>query len=238
LQAATPPGNLAGTWEVVQVAVDHRDQPHWLYFPGDPRLLGRIVSISASKIRIDNDSRDCESPSITALPKTGLQQFVGQRFPRGPQPGTPVRPRLADFELAMADAAVRPDQIACNNGAAEWNGAWFISVASGRLLTNYDNSGVVLVLERRSAASPIKPSFTCAKARSAAEQAICTSATLAGYDRSVAAAYRRAVSLAGDEAGGIHLEQTHWLTNRNACGNDAECLARSMRERTDQLMQE
>lgn len=238
VQAATPPAALAGTWEVVQVAVDRGDQPHWLYFPEDPRLLGRMVSIGVSEISIDNDSRDCQSPSVTALPKAGLQKFIGQRLPRPPQVGTRVHPTLADFKLAMADAAVLPEKIVCNNEAAEWNGAWIIPVAPDRLLTNYDNSGFVLVLERRNTASLIKPSFPCANARSAVEQVICTSATLAGYDRSVAAAYRRALSLAGDEAADVRLEQTRWLATRNACGSDAGCLAKSMRERTDQLMEQ
>jgi hypothetical protein len=238
LQAATPPNTLAGTWEVVHVAVDHGDQPHWLYFPEDPRLLGRLVSISASELSIDNDSRVCRSPSITALPKAGLQKFIGQRFPRPPQEGTPMQPTLADFELAIADASVVPEQIGCSNEASEWQGAWIVPVAPERLLTNYDNSGFVLVLERRNGPGLIKPSFACAKARSAVEQAICSSATLAGYDRSVAAAYRRALSLAGDESADVRQEQTRWLASRNACGSDAACLAKSMRERTAQLMQQ
>ncbi|MFC5438027.1 lysozyme inhibitor LprI family protein [Rhodanobacter umsongensis] len=237
-QATTPLAALTGTWEVVHVAVDHRDQPHWLYFPEDPRLLGRSVSISASAISIDNNTRDCQNPSVTALPKAGLQEFISQRFARPPQEGTPTHPTLSDFELAMADAAVLPEQIGCSNGASEWNASWIVPVAPDHLLTNYDNSGFVLVLERRNAASPIKPSFACAKAQSAAEQAICTSAALAGYDRSVAAAYRRALSLAGEESADVRREQTHWLTTRNACGGDAGCLAKSMRERTDQLMQQ
>lgn len=33
--AAAPPSPLQGTREVVQVAVDQRDQPHWAWFPDD-----------------------------------------------------------------------------------------------------------------------------------------------------------------------------------------------------------
>jgi hypothetical protein len=238
VQAATPPAAQAGTCEVVHVAVDQRDQPHWLYLPEDPRLLGRVVSISTSDLGIDNDSRVCRSPAVTALPKTGLQKFIGQRFPRPPQEGTPEHPTLADFELAIADATVVPEQIGCSNEASEWQGAWIVPMSPGRLLTNYDHSGFLLVLERRGASKPIKPSFECAKARSTVEKAICASVTLAGYDRSVAAAYRRALSLAGGESADVRVEQTRWLTGRNACGSDAACLARSMRERTDQLMQQ
>jgi uncharacterized protein len=64
----------------------------------------------------------------------------------------------------------------------------------------------LLVLERHNASTPIKPSFACTKAQNTIEKAICTSATLAGYDRSVAAAYRRALSLAGDESADVRRE--------------------------------
>jgi len=55
-----------------------------------------------------------------------------------------------------------------------------------------DNGGYVLLLQRREPGAAIRASFACSKAHSAVEQAICASPTLAGYDRSVAAAYRRA----------------------------------------------
>lgn len=238
VQAATPPAALMGTWDVVHVAVDRRDQPHWLYVPEDPRLLGREVSISAQEISIDNDSRDCESPSFTALPKTSLRDFVGQRFPRPPQEDTPTHPTLSDFRLAVSNAPVVPLKIGCDPDTSQWNDAWIVPVAPDRLLTNYDNSGFVLVLERRNAASPIKPSFSCARAQGESERAICKSAALAGYDRSVAAAYRRALALAGDQSTDLRQEQARWLKTRNACGSDAGCLAKSMRERVDQLMQQ
>ena len=43
-RAAQP---AAGAWDVIKVAVDRRDQMHWLYKPDDPRLLGRELMISA-----------------------------------------------------------------------------------------------------------------------------------------------------------------------------------------------
>lgn len=234
---ASSPLPLQGRWEVVQVAVDHRDQPHWLYVPDDPRLLGRQLDIGSGGIRFDDDSRPCLKPATTALRADTLQHFIGARYPRPAAFGTPVRPTLMDFGLKLADAPVKPLQVACTPDDAPWSRAWFVALSDDRLLTNYDNNGYVLVLRRRGTRDPVQASFACAKARGATEQAICASATLAGYDRSVAAAYRFALQRASDEAAAIRQEQRDWIAARNACGDDADCLGKSMRERIEQLMQ-
>lgn len=234
---ASSPLPLQGRWEVVQVAVDHRDQPHWLYFPDDPRLLGRQLDIGSGGIRFDDDSRPCLKPAMTALRGGTLQHFIGVRYPRPAAIGTPARPTLTDFSLKLANVPVAPLQVTCTPGDAPWSGAWFVALSDDRLLTNYDNNGYVLVLRRRGERDPVQASFACAKARGATEQAICASSTLAGYDRSVAAAYRFALERAGDEALTIRQAQRDWIAARNACGADADCLGKSMRERLEQLMQ-
>lgn len=235
LASAPPP--LQGRWEVIQVAVDHRDQPHWLYFPDDPRLLGRLLDIGRDGIRLDDGSRPCLQPAMTALPGGTLQRFIGARYPRPAAFDTPTRPTLADFDLKLADAPVAPLQVACTPADSPWNGAWFVALSADRLLTNYDNNGDVLMLRRRGPHDAVRASFACAKARGATEQAICASATLAGYDRSVAAAYRFALQRAGDGAGTIRQAQRDWIAARDACGADADCLGKRMRERLEQLMQ-
>lgn len=235
---AVSPSDLQGTWEVVQVAVDQQDQPHWAWFPDDPRLLGRSLDIGAASIALDDGSRACAQPALSDLATGTLQDFIGQRFPRPARFETPAAPTLRDFGLELPDAAVAPVQVRCTPDASPWNGAWLVPLPAGRLLTNYDNSGYVLVLQRRDPGDAIRASFDCSKARSAVEQAICASRMLAGYDRSVAAAYRRALGLAGDAAGAVKQAQLEWLHSRDACGANAECLGQAMRERVDQLMQQ
>lgn len=236
--AATPPSQLQGTWEVVQVAVDHSDQPHWAWFPDDPRLLGRMLQIGATGIALDDDSRACTQPTLSDLAPGKLQDFIGQRFPRPARFDTPTAPTLHDFGLDLPDAPVAPVQIHCTPDTSPWNGAWLVPLPAGRLLTNYDNGGYVLVLQRREPGAPIRASFACSKARSTVEQAICASPTLAGYDRSVAAAYRRALDVARDAAAAVKQAQIKWLRSRDACGANAECLGQAMRERVEQLMQQ
>lgn len=236
--AATVPTTLQGRWEVVQVAVDHRDQSHWQYFPDDPRLLGRRLVVDDTGIRLDDDSRTCGDPAVTALPAARLQHFIGDRFPR-PEPfDTPTQPTLAEFDLQLADVSVSPLEVRCTPDGSPWNGAWLVTTSDDRLLTNYDGGGYVLMLRKVGSQEPVHASFACTKAQSAAERTICASATLAGYDRSVAAAYRFALQRAGDDAAALRQAQRQWIGSRDACGTDAHCLADSMRDRTDELMQQ
>jgi uncharacterized protein YecT (DUF1311 family) len=236
--AATVPTALQGQWEVIQVAVDHRDQSHWQYFPDDPRLLGRQLVVDDAGIRLDDGSRSCDDPAFTALPAAKLQHFVGDRFPRPDSFETPTQPTLADFGIRLADASVSPLEVRCASDGSPWNGAWLATASGDRLLTNYDGSGYVLVLRKVGSQEPIRASFACAKAQSAAERTICASATLSGYDRSVAAAYRFALQRADDDAAALRVSQRQWIGSRDACGTDAHCLAESMRDRTDELMQQ
>lgn len=238
ISAATDwPGTMRGKWEVIQVAVDSRDQPHWQYFPDDPRLLGRELVLDDSSISLNDDSRPCEAPVSKALPSSTLQQFIGQKFPRPESFDTLTHPTLADFGLKLPDAAVLPTTIRCTPDASPWNGAWWIQLSPDRILTNYDNSGYVLVLQRQTGSEPITPSFSCSKAHSNIEHTICSSAALAGYDRSVTAAYHRAMETSDDKPA-LKQEQIDWMKSRSSCASDAACLEKSMRERVDQLMQQ
>jgi uncharacterized protein YecT (DUF1311 family) len=236
--AATLPAKVQGHWEVIQVAVDQDDQPHWQYFPNDPRLLGRQLIVDDAGVRLDDGTPACAHPTVTALPASTLQSFIGHRFSRPASFDRPPRPTLAEFDIKIPDVHVAPLQLGCQPTASPWNGAWLVPAPGRRLLTNYDNGGYVLILRKLSSAEPIQASFACTKALSATERAICASSSLAAYDRSVAAAYRFALQRAGDDTKALRQDQRQWIATRNACAGDAGCLAERMRERTNQLMQQ
>ena len=237
IRAAEAPASLTGTWDVIQVAVDANDQPHWLYEPNDPRLLGRELEISGSEISLNDNSRTCRKPVWVASGKIALHALIGKSFKRPPHFGTAPYPSLSDFGLKLKDALVTQRRVGCTPADTDWRQAWFVSPTPDTLLTNYAD-GVVLVLQRRSQESEVKPSFSCAKAQGSSERTICESSALAGYDRSVTAAYRRALNRADDKGEGLRREQEAWIKQRDACGPDVNCLAKTMRERVDELMQD
>ena len=224
---------LIGTWDVKQVAVDKLDQPHWLYFPEDPRLLGRELHITSAELALNEGSVPCQVKGWTR--STGsLQQRVGKTFPRPPGPDTPAQPTLADFGLPSPAADVVFHVMQCTQQKQPWNEAWIATLPAGQLLMHY-GAGVLLLLTRQASPAVPMPSYDCTRVHTEAERAICGSPALAAFDRSVAAAYERAGST-GD-AVALKSEQADWLKTRDACGKDGECLTRTMRERVEELMQ-
>ena len=80
------------------------------------------------------------------------------------------------------------------------------------------------------------PSFPCAHVTAASARAICGDPDLAAWDRSVAQAFERTRAVA-DPATAV-AEQKTWLVERDRCGAVKACLSKSLRERTDALMQQ
>lgn len=81
-------------------------------------------------------------------------------------------------------------------------------------------------------------SFSCQGILSPTELAICDSPALAGFDRSVAAAYKRSLRRRTDNREDVIAEQRNWLKTRDSCKMEASCLEDRMRERIDALMQD
>jgi uncharacterized protein YecT (DUF1311 family) len=235
--ATAMPAALQGHWQVVKVAVDEWDQPHWEYFPNDPRLLGRLLTIGGTGISLDDDSRTCGNPKFTVLPTEKLQHFIGKNYRRPPAYQMPPLPTLKNFGLHLHDVAVSPLQVSCTPENSPWMGSWFV-LTDNRLLAGYGGDDWLLVLRRLVPHAPIRASFDCAKAESAVEKTICGSRTLAAYDRSVAAAYRGRLLRTDKPRAVIQQAQREWLKTRDACGADAACLEQNMRQRVDDLMQQ
>jgi len=83
-----------------------------------------------------------------------------------------------------------------------------------------------------------KPSFDCAKARTAIEKSICSNPKLGDIDGNMGELYRQVRrSLWGNQAKLFVNEQKAWITRRDAyCGAyDTECLIGVYQERISQL---
>ena len=104
---------------------------------------------------------------------------------------------------------------------------WLVVQGPDRLVMRYDET--ILTLARRKAGAKPRASFPCAKATSPTEKTICSSFSLAAWDRSVALGWRRLT--ANGTASEDLEEQKAWLRTRDACGADAACLEEQLKRR-------
>ncbi|MEM1315821.1 MAG: peptidoglycan-binding protein, partial [Pseudomonadota bacterium] len=84
------------------------------------------------------------------------------------------------------------------------------------------------------AAAQAGPSFDCARAATATEQAICASPRLSDLDRQLAEAWGAARAAAADPEALVSAQRA-WLQARDACAGDAACLETTLSGRVVQL---
>lgn len=240
---ATPP-EMQGAWEVTQVALDTKDQPHWRYEPNDPRILGRILQIGADgQIAFNYKRERCDHVAWSPGQKTTLAALIAKGFPRPPKAGLQRSPTLVDFELKLPNHSVTPVSAVCTGAggatdkAARWGDAWFASVDGDKLVIGYDGDTVLVLMKAKSATAPTA-SFSCHASLNPAESAVCGSPALAGFDRSVAAAYKRSLRRRAGDSDVVKAEQRDWVKLRNSCQSELSCLEDRMRDRIDALMQD
>jgi len=81
-----------------------------------------------------------------------------------------------------------------------------------------------------------KPSFTCTERSKDVEKAICADERLAETDVELAAAYKDALERVGAQgADQLKTAQRAWVTKRNSCGSDGDCISRAMGDRIAEL---
>jgi peptidoglycan hydrolase-like protein with peptidoglycan-binding domain len=91
--------------------------------------------------------------------------------------------------------------------------------------------------KRQTATGATRPSFDCARASTATEHAICGSTDLAELDRAVARNYAVALDGAdGNTRARIKADQRAWISRRDRCGADVQCLVLSMSGRSQDLV--
>lgn len=209
-----------------------------VYDEDDPQLVGRIVSFAPGKATFD-DYVTCFGMKATPLRGTA-SGFFRQVFPRRGSPNYAPYPQPADFRLPIRPTALLSGfRFRCGPGAGdssgsnEWSQAAAFPLPGGRWGLEWGGD-FVLVLAPRPRGTAIRASFICAKAATPVERTICADPGLAGWDRSVAAAYHAALSASGDDMT-ITDEQKRWLTNRAKCGTNRNCLYQSMSLRTANL---
>lgn len=197
--------------------------------PDDPQLVGRIVSFDGSAASFDGDYKACDRVTKTVA-RASIGQVIRRIFPDRPNYGKHHVARPQDFGLVgTSSAPIVATIFRCvvprGHHGEDWTGATLFPLGDGRWALSLIEDQLLIL---KPASGPIRASFDCAKARSAVERTICGDRVLAGWDRSVAAAY--AIGQ-GDVT-----EQRAWLAERDRCGSDKACLHESMSLRANNLL--
>lgn len=233
------PPALAGIWEVEQVAVDRADQPHWKYRPDEPALMGRELAIDADEARFSGGKEATCKPAgwqghastWSALVATGQLRGGGaaESDPTPADYGLKVNRRapVAAYSFCGSPPDPKHPVVNANGWMAE---PWLAVLGSGRVVMRLDDQTLLVLARRKPEAKPVA-SFPCLRAATPTEKTICANFTLAGWDRSVALAWRQQ-----SESGGAAVsDQKEWLRARDACGTDARCLEEKMSSRVAAL---
>jgi uncharacterized protein YecT (DUF1311 family) len=235
-----PPTALIGSWEVERVAVDRADQMHWSMRPDNPLLLFRELLISTERVRFNGSKLDCKQTSWKAHSVTWAYLF-SHGFPRPGASPVGSRTSAADFDFAVAKNGSATAYSLCPPLDGRPRGAfpvdtWVALNGLDQLAMHLDTQ-VLLILRRRPADAKPRPSFDCTKATTPTERAICGNFDLAGWDRSIAAAFRAASKGRAEREPELLQQQKQWLRERDACGATVSCIDDHLWRRVDELVQ-
>jgi len=234
------PPEIAGTWDVEHVEVDRADQMHWEYQPEDPRFLARELTISAQETRFSANKEGCKPSSFPRLSTTWADVFR-KGFRRAPGAGRGTHPMPEDFHLPVSKQAKAVAYLLCPKSGRSAGEAWledeWVAVQGPDMLVMHEDPQILLILKRRAPDAKPRASFSCSEASSPTEKTICGSFELAGWDRSVAAAFRRAVERDPETRPKLLEQQKVWLHKRDACGADVACLDAILWRRVDDLIE-
>lgn len=229
---------IDGLWQVTQVNIDNETTRTLSYQFNDPRLLGRVINISAQSIENNLPEKDvCTAPTLT-IERSTLNQFIGKSM------GGDKSISAKNYALKEnGQTEVSLFKIACHSGsfgpADNGAGSSFAALNPQKMLVNwYDGS--LLQLERLPKDPKPAASFDCAKSTSVVEKTICSDFNLSAYDKSVSQAWllaKKQAADAGDKklVATLNSTQKSWLLQRDKCRDDKDCLADTMQKRIDEL---
>ena len=200
------------------------------YRPDDPQLVNRLVSLRVDVLSFDGTAVTCAGARLVRG-RMSAGALFRQMFPDRVTYGTRHAARPAAFGVALAPTAIASvTRLRCDaarGGAPFWWAAALFPLGHGRWglwLKEVEDHPLIL----RPDTEPMRASFDCTRAASPTERAICGDRLLAGWDRSVAAAY--------DQGTGSPDEQRAWLAERDRCGTDKACLHERMGTRAMNLL--
>lgn len=233
-QTATTP---VGTWEVTNVSINNQSQRRLDYQHDDERLVGRFINISPTAITADLPGGvNCLSPVFTQKNQK-LDNWLTDVF------GDADDANAKNYRLSVAGTdTVAVTAIQCKTGqftSGDSDRNVDVVFVGDTVLLNWTDGSLLTLKPFDQGAKPIA-SFSCDKAETATEKAICKNRTLASLDASVSRSYRwyrkEAASLNNsDLQTKLVSQQKEWLKQRNVCADDTDCLQKSMQDRLESL---
>jgi hypothetical protein len=235
---------LVGAWQVTSAHFNLNTARRRVYEWNDPRLIGRTMEISKGEI-----STYISFPEFCKNAKFGSHRTsAGNQLEISmPERGYPPQsPRTEHYELPIKNnAQIEVFTAYCTKSnpptefVTEIDGIWFTEVSNGKLAMRWHGDVILFIEKIKSDAIP-NPSFLCDKAKTTTEKAICKSISLANFDRSIASSYTEAKRLFTEIKESKKIEklkstQNKWLITRNECGNNSECLMKSMASRLQDI---
>ncbi|MCR1000778.1 lysozyme inhibitor LprI family protein [Serratia rubidaea] len=229
---------IEGQWQVSQANINNDATRTLSYQFNDPRLVGRVITISNNKIQTNlPEGSNCLTPKL-AEKTISLDQYITDTM------GGKHTITAKSYELNEdGNKHVLAQEITCASGsfgpADNAMNARIALLNENKLLVNwYDGS--LLQLNRLPASPKPVASFECSNAKSNVEKVICSDFNLAAYDKSVARAWllaKKQSNNIGDKnlSTSLMKSQKSWLQQRDKCMNDKKCLTDAMSTRIDSL---
>ena len=228
---------LQGDWQVANVFINTETERTLNYQYNDDRLVGRFMSVNTQEITTTlPGGAKCISPIIKENQLT-LDKWVSNTQ------SLPETGGAKAYELGIAGKAKALfENINCAKGYfanGDPGGNASFVIVEEKLLLNWTDGTIVLLKPFNKNIKP-QASFDCANAGSASEKAICANHELAALDISVARSYqyyqKEAVNLGKKEfKNQLKSQQKAWLSQRNSCHANTQCLKNSMNDRLEIL---
>lgn len=248
------PASMLGVWQVSSVLTDKGIKGEVQGIADKfltPRYLGRIITVTSDQLSTNAPTDEvCKAPTLSPQKTTAAKLIANSISTRL---FNPSKPTPQDMQLPLAnDAEVEALYLRCKDklrAKEEGMGAladlsnvvWFIDLGNNQFAMSWHEQ-MVLILSRVSDKTKPVASFNCAKAGTEVEKTICGSVGVAAYDKSLAQIYKlvrdyyKSKPNSKTVVAELKTSQRKWLSERNKCGADEECLIKVMHIRIGHLI--
>src|SRR6056297_2913309 len=210
-------------------------------------LSGILVALgahpSAAQVDLDSVLRQLGERAIENIvrPESSRVEEPSTTTPRPQAPEGPTRADVMEVQRLLVQLGYdpgRPDGLMGPNTSSAISA---FQSANGRPQTGTVTDALMARL-RSAAANPsgstsgtaarnvVRPSFDCARAGTPTEFAICGTPELARLDSQMADRYSAARAIASNPSAVVSA-QRNWISRRDRCGSNVDCLLTSMQER-------